>query len=98
MAITKYEEYTERRPVGFTCDVCKTCFELDSEYDRKYKSNVKDQMAVLKYSYPAGGWCERTETAEVHCCSLKCLASAMLKVPYDAQISIPAGGIYHANE
>lgn len=98
MAITEYEEYTAKRPVELTCDVCKTSYKLSDEYERKYKGRVEIQMAVLKYSYPVGSYGERTETKEVHCCSFMCLAKALKHVPFGANISIPSGGIYNRQE
>ena len=96
MAVTKYEEHTEqvKRPIEYKCDVCHHTFALKDDYDKKYKYEVKDQMAVLKYWHPAGGWCERTECGEVHCCSSACLAIAIGRVPFNAEITIPVGGFF----
>ena len=44
MAILNYVEQTkvEKCPVEFQCDICKSIFKLEKEYDIKYHSKVED--------------------------------------------------------
>ena len=98
MAILKYKKETkiERCPVEFQCDVCKAIFKLEKEYDIKYQSAVKNQMAVVKYLEPAGYDWRKTE---IHCCSVDCLIK-VIKGEINgisfrgADISIPIDGFY----
>ena len=93
MAILNYIEQTkiEKCPVEFQCDICKSVFKLEKEYDIKYRSNVEQQMAVINYSEPAGyDYCQ----TEKHCCSTDCLVKAIQGVPFGAIITIPIDGFY----
>lgn len=96
MAILNYIEEIEvkRIPVEFQCDVCKAVYKLEDEYNIKYNADVKEQMAVVSYSYPAGNWGNYEEESEIHCCSNDCLAKAIKKVPFSAHITIPVDGFY----
>lgn len=93
MAILNYIEQAtvQKHPVEFQCDICKSVFKLEKEYDIKYRSNVEQQMAVIKYDEPAGyDYCQ----IEKHCCSTDCLVKAIQGVPFGAKITIPIDGFY----
>lgn len=94
MAILKYIEQTkiEEKPIKFQCDVCKRVFELTDEYDIKYYSDLKYQMAVLEYYYPLDKGGDGNDI--IHCCSTDCLAKAIKTIPFDAKITIPMRGFY----
>jgi hypothetical protein len=94
MAVRQYIERTVKKPFVFMCDICKQQFVLQSEYDIDNYGDVAKQMAVIKYSYPVGAYQERTESAELDCCSASCLARALSKVPFGAEITIPFGGFF----
>lgn len=98
MAILNYIEQkkVEKCPVEFQCDVCKSVFKLEKEYDIKYHSKVEDQMAVVKYMEAAGyDFCQK----EIHCCSVDCLGKVIrgeIKgISFrGATITIPIDGFY----
>lgn len=94
MAILNYIEKTEVKkcPVEFQCDICKSVYKIKDEYDIKYHSDLKHQMAVLEYYYPLDKGGDGKD--EIHCCSTDCLAKAIKRVPFDAKITIPMGGFY----
>ena len=81
-------------PVKFQCDVCKAVFELTDKFDLVHSSDVEHQMAVVRYSTPAGFG---DHDFEVHCCSPSCLFEVVKKIPFDASITIPCDGFYHKN-
>ena len=94
MAILDYIEQTkiEKHPIKFQCDICKSIYKLENDYDIKYHSELNYQMAVLEYYFPLdkGG----DGKGEIHCCSTNCLAKAIKRVPFNAKITIPMGGFY----
>ena len=96
MTVLNFIEKTEVKeiPIVFQCDICRSIFELDNEYDIKYNADVKKQMAVINYSYPTGSWGQYDTEDEIHCCSTECLAKAIKQVPFDAKITIPIRGFY----
>ena len=94
MAILSYIEQTkiEERPVEFRCDICGSVYKIEDEYDIKYHADLRQQMAVLEYYFPSdkGGDCKD----EIHCCSTECLTKAIKRIPFSANITIPAFGFY----
>lgn len=76
-------------PVAFQCDICGKIIEIHDEYELKYYNKVADQMAVVKYDHPSGGFRDDTVYEELHCCSSECVAKAIKRVPFRATITIP---------
>lgn len=84
------EMIKKKIPISFQCDVCKKIIKLKNDYDKEYKNQAADHMAVVKYSYPTGGWGESVGTSKIHCCSIKCLTNFIPKIPFTATITIPS--------
>lgn len=93
MAVLSYIEQTkvEKCPIEFQCDICKSVFKIKSKYAIEYRADVKYQLAVVKYSEPAG---YNDKMCELHCCSTSCLVEAIKKIPFGANITIPVDGFY----
>ena len=94
MAILSYIKQTKVKeyPIEFQCDICKSVFKIEKKRNiDEYMTDVKNQLAVIKYSVPAG---YNDKMCELHCCSTSCLAEAIKGVPFGANITIPVDGFY----